>query len=53
MVLQLYMQKYYTVGMAWGRMEFEGFEWEAGNIAKCQKYGVSCPRSGACFRHGR
>jgi len=22
-------------------MDFEGFEWDAGNLAKCQKHGVS------------
>jgi uncharacterized DUF497 family protein len=41
-VLQLYIQKSYNwcrkVG---GCVEFEGFEWNAGNMAKCQKHGLS------------
>ena len=30
-------------------MEFEGFEWDAGNIAKCQKHGLSLAEVESAF----
>ncbi len=31
---------------------FAGFDWDAGNRAKCQKHGVSIPEIEAVFDHG-
>ena len=41
-VLQLYMQLCYSEVAKFGAaMEFEGFEWDAGNSEKCRKHGLS------------
>lgn len=33
-------------------MEFEGFEWDHGNLAKCKKHGISIGTIEALFRQG-